>query len=167
MVKLILYNNNEKDIALKLIKEFWLCHNQWEQTDCEVLEDLRNWTTDKHQFYFIIYDDKKVGFIHLGSRGCEIDWLEHIFVLPEYQGKGIGSQAIYLIEEVVKEYSDSLYIEAAARNEAVIRLYRKLGFDCLNTITIRKDFINDEYDIINREKIYNLDFEIRKKQNKM
>ncbi len=31
--------------------------------------------------------------------------------------------------------------EAAARNARAIRLYRRLGYGCLNTITLRKDFI--------------------------
>ena len=65
-------------------------------------------------------------------------------------------------EEIVKQYSVSLYIEAAARNEAAIRLYRKLGYDCLNTITIRKDFPGYEYDVVRKEKIHELEFEIRK-----
>ena len=49
----------------------------------------------------ISYNEEYVGFVHLGSRGCEIDWLEDIFVLPEFQGKGIGTCAIKLIEEIV------------------------------------------------------------------
>ena len=78
------------------------------------------------------------------------------------QGKGFGSEAIRLLEEIVKKYSVSLYIEAAARNEAAIRLYRKLGYDCLNTITIRKDFPGYEYDVVRKEKIHGMEFEIRK-----
>ena len=98
----------------------------------------------------------------VGSRGGKIDWLEDLFIVPEQQGKGFGSEAIRLLEEIVKKYSVSLYIEAAARNEAAIRLYRKLGYDCLNTITIRKDFPGYEYDVVRKEKIHELEFEIRK-----
>ena len=98
----------------------------------------------------------------VGSRGGKIDWLEDLFIVPEQQGKGFGSEAIRLLEEIVKKYSVSLYIEAAARNEAAIRLYRKLGYDCLNTITIRKDFPGYEYDVVRKEKIHGMEFEIRK-----
>lgn len=94
--------------------------------------------------------------------GDKIDWLEHLFVKPEYQNKGIGTQVIQLVEEIVKQYSISLYIEAASRNEKVIRLYRRLGYDCLNTISIRKDFNQDDLECVKHEKIYDLDFEIRK-----
>ncbi|MBS5114425.1 MAG: hypothetical protein KHY88_01825 [Erysipelotrichaceae bacterium] len=66
------------------------------------------------------------------------------------------------IQGIVKQYSISLYIEAASRNEKVIRLYRRLGYDCLNTISIRKDFNQDDLECVKHEKIYDLDFEIRK-----
>ena len=56
-----------------------------------------------------------------------------------------------------------MYIEAAARNEAAIRLYKKLGYDCLNTVTLRKDFPAFKYEVIRTEKIHDLEFEIRKK----
>ena len=165
MVKLVLYEN-EKEVAINLIREFWLAHNQLSQTEDEALEDLKNWTNDKHKFYFITYNNNYVGFIHLGSRGCAIDWLEDIFVTPKYQRMGIGTKAIALIEDIVRDYSVSLYIEAAARNEAAIRLYRNLGFNCLNTITIRKDFPKYEYDVIKKENIHNMDFEVRKNKTK-
>lgn len=64
--------------------------------------------------------------------------------------------------KIMRQYSVSLYIEAAARNEAAIRLYRKLGYNCLNTVTIRKDFPGYEYDVVRNEKICDMDFEIRK-----
>jgi hypothetical protein len=53
-------------------------------------------------------------------------------------------------------------VEAAARNEAAIRLYRKLGFDCLNTVTLRKDFESFS-ETKGKEKLFGLDFEIKDK----
>ena len=103
-----------------------------------------------------------MGLLHLGSRGGEIDWLEDLFVLPEYQGRGIGGQAVRLAEAMVRQYSQSMYVEAAARNEAAIRLYRRLGYDCLNTVTLRKDFPGYDYDVMRTERVYGERFEIRK-----
>lgn len=162
MIELQLYSRHEQDIALELISGFWLCHSNYRQTPQETLKDLTAWTRVGHTLYFILLDKKKVGFIHLGSRGGEIDWLEDIFVLPQFQGQGIGTRAIVLAEEIVSQYSVSMYIEAAARNAAAIRLYQRLGYTCLNTISVRKDFAGYEYDIVKKEKLYDLDFEIRK-----
>ncbi|QIK57620.1 GNAT family N-acetyltransferase [Erysipelothrix sp. HDW6A] len=157
---------NEKSQALSLIKSFWLSHNGIKQSDEAALEDLHHWTQEGHQLYFIVYHQELIGFVHLGSRGAGIDWLEDIFVLPIYQNKGIGTRVIVLVEEIVRTYSESLYIEAAARNEKAIRLYRKLGYECLNTISVRKDFDKCKFDVVRKEVLYNSEFEIRKLKNK-
>ena len=157
MITLKQYTNEENRI-LPLIQSFWKAHSHYDQSEEEAREDLCNWTKPGHVIYFIQNDDTDVGFAHLGRRGGKIE----LFIVPEQQGKGFGSEAIRLLEEVVKQYSVSLYIEAAARNEAAIRLYRKLGYDCLNTITIRKDFPGYEYDVVRKENIHGMEFEIRK-----
>lgn len=161
MVELVEYQN-EKEQLLNLIKEFWFCHSNEIQTDVQALQDIEAWTKVNQKTYFINYKDKKIGFVHLGSRGGHIDWLEHIFVKAEYQNNGIGTRVIQLVEKIVKQYSTSLYIEAASRNERAIRLYHHLGHNCLNTISLRKDFNQDDFKCIRNEQIYDLDFEIRK-----
>lgn len=163
-ISLELYNDTQQSIACELIKKFWLAHNNFEQSDEDSLQDLKNWTAEGHRFYFIIATQSPqiVGFVHLGSRGAEIDWLEDLFVLPELQSKGIGRQAIALVENIVKEYSESLFIEAAARNLRAIALYRELGYDCLNTITVRKDFDTSHLETIQKEHIAGHEFDIRR-----
>ena len=165
MIELYEYREEQKE-AISLIKGFWLAHSHYQQTDDEANRELNNWTQPGHKLYFILLNGNKVGFIHLGSRGAKIDWLEDIFILPEYQRKGIGTKAVALIEEVVQKYSVSLYIEAAARNESAIRLYKRLGYNCLNTITVRKDFSGYEYDVVKTECIYEEQFEIRKSKER-
>ena len=154
--------NGEYDKACELIRTFWYEHNGYTQTLEETEEDFKIYTGKDHKFYFINCDNLSVGFVHLGSRGAEPDWLEEIFVLPEYQNRGIGAKAIKLTETEVKKYSQSLYIEAAAKNEKAINLYRKLGYNCLNTITIRKDFDENLCENIGKENIFGMDFDIRK-----
>ena len=142
-VRLILYSN-ETAVATNLIIKFWQSHNHYTPSYEDAFADLVEWTKLGHHLYLITFYDDYIGFVHLGSRGGEIDWLEDIFVLPEFQGRGIGTYAIKLIEDIVKEYSESLYIEAAARNRKAIQLYQRIGYTCLNTITVRKDFQPDK-----------------------
>lgn len=156
------YEESREGEAVRLIQGFWLAHNRYRQTEEEAKADLRTWTGEGHRLYFIALEDMAVGLLHLGSRGGKIDWLEDLFVLPEYQGRGIGSQAVRLAEAMVRQYSQSMYIEAAARNERAIRLYRRLGYDCLNTVTIRKDFPGYDYEVVREEQVYGERFEIRK-----
>lgn len=151
----------ETETALTLIQGFWKEHNGYEQSRDEAMEDLRAWTAPGHKFYFIKWDAEAVGFLHLGSRGCEVDWLEDLYVARAYQNRGIGTRAIQLAEEIVKEYSESMYMEAAARNERAIRLYRRLGYDCLNTVTVRKDFQPENHMVVRRETLYGQEFGIK------
>ena len=67
-----------------------------------------------------------------------------------------------LTEDIVKEYSDSIYLEVAARNMEAMKLYCRNGYDCLNTITIRKDFKPDDFEVISRETILGHDLEVKK-----
>ena len=152
--------------ACCLIKRFWLEHNGETQTDAEARADLCAWTAEGHRFFFILPKDgaelSPVGFAHLGSRGAAADWLEDLFIRPEFQGRGIGSEAIKLLESTVKQYSESMYIEAAARNERAIRLYRRLGYDCLNTVTIRKDFEPEKFETLHKETLLGETFDVRR-----
>ena len=160
-IELIKYSN-EQGIAIYLIINFWKEHNNVIVSYEDANENLREWTKEGHILYFISVDNKYVGFVHLGSRGCEIDWLEDIFVLPKYQNQRIGTKAIQIVEEMVKEYSESLYIEVASRNINAIRLYHKIGYDCLNTLTIRKDFNLEKQEVISKEKIFDMNFKVKK-----
>ena len=161
MLQLKKYHSGQTEM-LPLIQGFWLSHSDEVQTDAEALADLTQWSSEGNALYFIVAFDEVVGFLHLGSRGGAIDWLEHLYVKPEHRNKGFGSKAIACAEEIVRKYSESLYIEAAARNEQAIRLYRSLGYDCLNSISIRKDFHPERFKGVRTESLYNEPFEIRK-----
>ncbi len=167
MLKLKQITQYEEQTA-RLIKAFWLAHNDYLQTDEETAEDFSNWTAEGHRFYYITKDGCAIGFIHLGSRGANVDWVEDLFIMPDFQGHGYGSEALSLIENIVKEYSESIYLEVAARNLRALKLYHKNGYNCLNTVTVRKDFEPDNFEVIEKNNIAGFDFEIKryiKKEN--
>lgn len=159
------YSQEDKEKTILLIQAFWLAHNDYKMPAEEAKEDLIAWTAKGHTLYLIKLESEIIGLAHMGSRGCEIDWLEDLFILPDYQGQGYGSEAIRLLEGIVKEYSESLYIEIAARNQSAAKLYRKLGYNVLNTITVRKDFKPEQHETISEEVISGLNYVIRKYNN--
>ncbi|WP_285768660.1 N-acetyltransferase [Peribacillus sp. SI8-4] len=64
-------------------------------------------------------------------------YLDTICVDPNFQGKGIGSQLIRHVEEFAKQQGYpriSLVVENV--NEGASRLYKKLGFEEIKTVTI-------------------------------
>ena len=90
-LKLEPYEKGKKPLACQLIRGFWKAHNAYDEPMEEAEADLKEWTKEGHQLFFICLDEKAVGLVHLGSRGAATDWLEDLFVLPEYQDRGIGS----------------------------------------------------------------------------
>lgn len=153
----------DEKIMIDMIKDFWKDHNGEAEDDEEARADLIKWSKESSdRLYLIKEDDEVLGFAHLGSRGAGIDWLEHLYVKKDHRNKGVGSKAIELLEAIVKEYSISMYIEVAARNLEAMDLYHRLGYDTLNTITIRKDFIGG-YKEVAEEKIAEHRFSIKKK----
>lgn len=155
----------ETEKMCRFIRSFWKEHNGTESTEEEAREDLKEWTKEGHRLFFLETERGDAGFVHLGSRGAEADWLEDLFVLPEYQGAGIGRTAIRLVESLVREYSTSLYLEVAARNDRALSLYRSQGFDCLNTVTLRKDFRKEDFTVRSVETLSGNSFEIKESRN--
>lgn len=153
--------HNENEMLLDLIQRFWIVHNDETPSPEEVLEDFHTCTGAGHQLFFIKKNSSYIGFLHLGSRGAEINWIEELFILPEYQGHGYGSKALKLAENLVREYSDSIYLEVAAFNFRATELYRRNGYDCLNTITLRKDFQPQKYKTLRTETLFDHSFEIK------
>lgn len=55
----------------------------------------------------------------------------------------------------------SLYLEVAARNIEALKLYQRLGYDTLNTVTIRKD-LSGTFEVIERVQIAGHELKIKK-----
>ena len=82
---------NEAQLAKELIRGFWLAHGDYVITDEEGRGE--SCCLDRQRACVLFYLKRRdpIGFVHLGSRGAEVDWIEDLFVLPEYQGNGYGS----------------------------------------------------------------------------
>lgn len=155
-------NQNIIDCAYELIKSFWKTHSNYIQTDEESKQDFKEWQSEGNLFYIVKFQNHYIGFARLGNRGAKIDWLEDLFIDEQFQNRGLGTQVINILENKVKQYSESLYLEVASRNLKAMKLYRELGFDCLNSITIRKDFQKENFEVIERQKISDFQFDIKK-----
>jgi diamine N-acetyltransferase len=56
-------------------------------------------------------------------------FVDELFILPKFQGQGIGKRAIdFVVEEARKEGIRALHLEAELHNERGLNLYRKKGF---------------------------------------
>ena len=62
--------------------------------------------------------------------GGQCVWVEELYVLPAYQGKGMGSKVFELLNAY---YPDCcrFRLEVEPENEGAARLYRRLGYEAL------------------------------------
>ncbi len=132
------YDGSCEAEMLSDIAAFWTTH-YLTVTPEQAAEDLRAWTAEGHELYVILAGGESAGFLHMGSRGSNCDWLEDVFVREELRGRGIGGRAIELAWEMLREKGlETMYLEVVPANAAAIRLYHKLGFVNLNTLTLNR-----------------------------
>ena len=94
--------------------------------------------------YMFTMDGQNAGYALLGftfsaEAGGLVILLEEAFVLPEFQGKGFGSELFAFVEKEFGGKARRLRLEVAPSNERAIRLYKRLGFTPLDYLQMHKD----------------------------
>ena len=87
-------------------------------------------------YFLATYNGDPVGFakVKTHSLNDKIDSVsqiefQKIYVLPQYQGKGVGSALLLEVTKLAKEISpDYIWLDTHVGNEKAIRLYEKNGF---------------------------------------
>ena len=93
---------------------------------------------------FVLEDETgAVGFAYLSPYyACEVGgvnmMLEEIFIIPEAQGKGYGTEFFRWMEETYPEVR-RFRLEVTESNQAAARLYKKLGYDFIRYEQMAKD----------------------------
>ncbi len=111
---------------------------------CATEKLLREWLFEKHvaEAFFILEDGKEVGFAlyfhnfstFLGKAGI---YLEDLFVLPEYRGRGYGKAILSRLAQIARERGcGRLEWACLDWNQPSIDFYRSLGAVPLDDWTI-------------------------------
>jgi ribosomal protein S18 acetylase RimI-like enzyme len=79
------------------------------------------------QKLFVAKNGNQVVGICRAVRKSDRNQLQTIYVLPEYQGKGIGFKLWNEARKTFDENKDT-YVEVASYNDSAIAFYKKLGF---------------------------------------
>jgi ribosomal protein S18 acetylase RimI-like enzyme len=82
---------------------------------------------DQFQHYWIAKDGKKVVAFCLARKGEELNIVQALHVLPDYQGKGVGSELLEIALEWLGHGKD-IQASVAVYNEKAIAFYEKFGF---------------------------------------
>lgn len=95
-------------------------------------------------FYKILADNILVGAIYVFWKEKTTQfWISPMFILPEYQGKGIAQKAIILVEKLFS-HATSWEIATILQEERNCHLYEKMGYS--QTGVTKK--LNDETTLI-------------------
>lgn len=81
---------------------------------------------DEGGMHFILYQSKKVGCVGWEEREDHL-WLKEVFILPEFQGQGMGSQVIRDTKEKAK--NKDIRLQTLKENLGAKRLYEHHGFE--------------------------------------
>lgn len=159
-VSLRRYSPQEEGVLIPFVIAFWKTHHAT-TTEEEAKEDIAAWSARKHQLFMIDRDGQAVGFLHLYKRGPNVCWVEDVFVEEVCRGQGIASAAIRMAEEAMRgEGVDAMCMDVVPDNLPALRLYRRLGYDRLSLVTVRKEF--EPYETAREEKIAGLVFRVKK-----
>ena len=69
-------------------------------------------------------EGKTVGYFHLDEQSEQVE-LDDFYVLPEYRGKGIGTQ---ILNACVKTKEKPMFLYVFKKNVRAIALYKRMGF---------------------------------------
>lgn len=130
-------NQNDKDTYIKLSKQFFssdaVLHNIPEQNIMDTFDQLMNGSPFADG-YIIEHKGKVAGYALLAitwsnEAGGIAIWIEEIFILPEYQGLGLGRAFMEFIKEKYKGKAARIRLEVEESNQKAFGFYKKLGFE--------------------------------------
>lgn len=123
---------------------------QWD--DLYPNEDILKTDIEQKTMYLCEIENVIVAVFVL-SRECDLeyeigDWqhkhssfsvVHRLCVNPDFQGMGVGTQAMLYAESILKDGGiDSVRLDAFSQNPAALRFYGKLGYSKVGQVNFRK-----------------------------
>jgi len=100
--------------------------------------------SDTYMFaYMFELDSVPVGYALLSrtysnEAGGMVLWIEEIFILPEYRGRGLGKEFFNFLNDISKDYC-RFRLEITPSNVNAKRLYSNMEFQSLDYLQMVKD----------------------------
>ncbi len=111
----------------------------------KVFEQLKQEDTE---YYVISLDGDEVGGVRINHRENGVFRIAPIFIIPEFQNKGIGSNVFKKLFKIYPE-AVSWQLDSILQEERNCYLYEKMGF----TATGARANINDNMTLIEYERV--------------
>lgn len=102
---------------------------------------------DGYEYYFITADDIILGYTGIKKEKDRL-FLSKLYLLKENRGKGYASEAFEFLINYCKENGlKSIYLTVNKQNEHTIAVYKKKGFEIIDTqvADIGNGYVMDDY----------------------
>ncbi|MEL6190893.1 MAG: GNAT family N-acetyltransferase [Bacteroidota bacterium] len=96
----------------------------WEE---KVQDEFANKAFDEEGIHLIIYKDQKIGVVGWETLPTHL-LLKELFILPEFQGNGIGTEILKHTKERARELAKPIRLGTLRTNQRAKKLYEKHGF---------------------------------------
>lgn len=127
------------DILSRLLVDFWKSQ-LFNPSDSDILEDIRRMIDPRGIGRLIMFDNKIAGFIYVNEKYGYLNNIEYLYIAKDYRSKGLASYAITEITKLVlAKGNERVQIEVSPNNLRALKLYHKLGFTSIDTITLSTD----------------------------
>lgn len=127
----------------KYVEECWGKWNEQEQQ-----EYFRKFINQvKENAYIIEYENKNIGFYNgeiLENGRYEIG---NICIIPEYQGKGIGTK---ILNYIIEKYSNNDIELQYFKQNPVEKLYKRIGFQKVGETDFHYQMVKPKVNIVDR-----------------
>ena len=110
-----------------MLKDFWSTQLT-EASDQDVLEDIGRMLSKKGLAYLIIYDSSIAGFIFVYDKYGYVNNIEYLYIKEEYRGKGIGTQMMIQMLELLKKQGLRRASLAVQKANYAVNMYERVGF---------------------------------------
>ena len=119
--------------------------------DNDILEDIRRMLDPECISYLVCYDNDIAGFVFVNEKYGYFNNIEYLYIKKEYRGKGLGTYCLSSIMDIVrnKQKGPRVQIEVSPMNKSALALYKRIGFNHIDTITLSTKLDGDieEYDL--------------------
>lgn len=119
-----------------MLKKFWKSQ-LYDVSNDEILEDIRRILSPKCFGYLIMYKEDIAGFIFANEKYGYINNIEYLFIKENFRGKGLAVFALTEIKNKILAASNPrVQIEVSPNNIRALKLYHRLGFTSIDTISL-------------------------------
>lgn len=110
--------------------------DRYEDIQCIDYHKVLKWVHRKiensiDEYTAIFLDGTKVGYFHFYQNEDEEYEIDDLYIFPEYQNRGIGSQ---VITKCCSSVDAAVMLYVFIRNEKAVSLYQRLGFQIVQTV---------------------------------